>query len=182
MKRAFATIAALAVGFVIVFAGSASGAPKTGEAAYQAWLDETAVIVSVDGVETRYTERQVGVPAFQSMKHQQFVGGIVAQIWWWNCAPGTGCWWEDFNGGGTRYQYAFSVFGTNCSNFTSAMEDEDESLSADYGSGYDLRIYANNFCLTNSHVTILTSHSANLSGLLANAYHDGESLRIGQYG
>ena len=163
----------VAAGIVIATQGSAGAlAPKTtGEARYQAWLDETAVIVhNEDGTEQRYTEREIGIPAFQEQKHQQFVGGVSTQAVYWGCPAGIGCTWRDTNGGGPRWDYSISEFGTNDCFAHGELSNNNSisSVSADYGNGWDHKFWQGYVCF-GSWYAILSSHSA---GVLPPGWND----------
>lgn len=146
----------------------AAAAPKlTGEQKYQSWLDERAMTVSLNGVVTHYSERQRGVAAYQEMKHQQFVGGVSTQTIWWNCAAGVGCEWILGSGGGDKITHSVGSRGIgNCYYDPSPYAGNTSSASADYGSGYDLKIWLSVLgCTGTSYIIVYSSHSANFSGL-----------------
>lgn len=185
MKRFHAALGVLllALGVSLTVAAPA----QAGTSKYEKWLDETAVIVTQDGVVTTYTERQVGVPAFQAQMKQRFEagGGVQPQTIWWNCQAGVGCVWDGFNGTGAKWTISFGQQGTNC--FHMMPEDEfnnlTSSLSADYGSGYDLKFWDDGNCLIGStSFVLLSSHAANLTGPLALWNNIASSGKIGQWG
>lgn len=170
---------------LLAFAGlavpvNAQAAVAKGEVLYQQWLDQTAVTTSVNGVVTTYTERQVGMPAYQAVKHQQFVGGAVAQTVFWTCPSGIGCLWPDINGGGSwRQNVPFGSFYGSCWELSSDLQNNKvSSMSADYGGGYGLKLYDTVACFGGTWAIVWPSHAVNFTGALAYMNDIGSSYRI----
>lgn len=170
------------LGIMAFTAVEANAAPNK----YQRWLDETAVIYTDEnGVESRYTERQVGVPAFQEMMKQRFAGGIQPLTTWWNCPAGIGCGWTEFNGGGFKDQYSVGDYGTypNCHYLDVTFANRLSSASADYGSGYDLKLFDSVIaCVGGTTLVVTSSHSVNFSGVFASFNNDADFITIGSFG
>jgi hypothetical protein len=178
MKRILMALAAMTL---ILLAAPASAAPKD---PYQRWLDETAVVVSNNGVTTSYTERQVGDPSYQAMMKQRLSGGVSTQTMWANCPNGVGCGWQGWVGSGATMIISIGGYGTNtCRDIEGeTFNDEMSSGSADYGNGWDLKLYDWTGCTGATWVAILTSHSVNFTGPIAYFNNLASSFKITQAG
>lgn len=179
-KRIKAALAVLLMALgIAVTASPASAAPSK----YDRWMNEIAVTVSVDGVQSTFTERQVGAPAFQAQMKQRLDGGVTTQAVYWGCPAGIGCLHRDFNGGGWSELISVGGYGTyNClPTMGSGYINAASSGSADYGSGYDLKVWNYDNCVGNTWFVIHSSHSANFSGALAFANDIANSFMIGAF-
>lgn len=167
--------------FSLLNVAPAGATVSKGEVQYQQWLDQTAVTASVNGVVTTYTERQVGMPAYQELKHQQFIGGVSTQTVFWTCPSGIGCYWPDINGGGAwRQNVPASIFyGQGCFDInTDATNNKASSMSADYGGGLGLKLWEQAACLGGTWVVVWPSHAVNFTGTLSYFNDVASSFKI----
>jgi len=86
---------------------------------------------------------------------------------YFNCPSGVGCVWKDKDGGGIKLVISVGTFGTNtCWNFAPTNNDITSSASADYGSGWDLKLYQDVNCDEGSpyNYGLHSSHFVNFTG------------------